>query len=142
MKSKKELEKDFHWWITCIPDKINLLEELAPKEFYGKLDYSLDSLNELGKYLVGNYSIDKLMENTELWDAFASYVGVVYEKNVPTAKWRVELDDEKNIYYGVPALRTAGHTNFYPRYEITAMLDRKRPDFLFEITKRHIKMQT
>jgi len=54
----------------------------------------------------------------------------------------IEIEDEKNIYFGVAALRTKGNTNFYPKYEITAMLDRKRMDFLQAITKRHIELQT
>lgn len=62
-------------------------------------------------------------------------------RNVPTAKWHVELEDKKNVYYGVPALRTEAKTTFVPKYEITAMLERKRPDFISAITKRHIDLQ-
>ena len=111
-------------------------------ELFEKLDYSVDSLLVIGEFLVDNYSIESLTSDVHKWDAFASYAGVVYEKQVPTAKWRVELDDEKNIYYGVPSLRTKGNTNFYPKYEITAMLDRKRKDFLQAITQRHIELQS
>lgn len=142
MKSKKELEEDYHWWVTCIPDNLDSLENILPSELYQQLDYSIDSLGKIGEYLVANYTNEVLMADIEKWDAFASYIGAVYEKNVPTAKWRVELEDEKNIYYGVPALRTKGNTNFYPKYEITAMLERKRIDFLQAITKRHIELQT
>jgi hypothetical protein len=142
MKSKKELEEDYHWWITCIPDSLDFLEKFLPTKIYQQLDYSVESLGIIGKYLIDNYTIESLMLDVKKWDAFASYVGVVYEKKVPTSKWRVELDDDKNVYYGVPALRTKGNTNFYPKYEITAMLDRKRPDFLQAIIKRHIELQT
>jgi hypothetical protein len=142
MKSNKELEDDYHWWITCIPDNLDFLESILPSELYQTLDYSIDSLGKLGEYLVDNFTNESLMSNIQNWDAFASYVGVVYEKNVPTAKWRVELEDDKNLYFGVPALRTKGNTNFYPKYEITAMIDRKRSDFLLAITKRHIALQT
>lgn len=141
MKSKQEIENDFEWWITCIPDKIERLEKLLPANLYGKLDYSLNSLGLLGEYICDNIpNIESLEQNKELWDCFASYIGTTYRRNVPTAKWRVELD-EKNIYYGVPALRTNANTNFYPKYEITAMIDRKRKDFLEAITKRHIELQ-
>lgn len=143
MKNRVDIENDFEWWITCIPDKINRLEELLPTNVYSKLDYSLNSLAVLGEYICGTIqSIESLKQNEELWDCLASYVGTTYRRNVPTAEWRIEIEDEKNIYFGVAALRTKGNTNFYPKYEITALLDRKRMDFLQAITKRHIELQT
>jgi len=47
-----------------------------------------------------------------LWDCYASYVGTTYRRNVPTAKWHVELEGEKNVFYGVPALHTEAKNNF------------------------------
>lgn len=143
MRNKQDAENDFEWWITCIPDKINRLEELLPANVFNKLDNSLDSLALLGEYICDTiHSNELLKQNEELWDCLASYVGTTYRRNVPTAEWRIELEDEKNIYFGVPALRTKSNTNFYPKYEITAMIDRKRKDFLQAITKRHIELQT
>lgn len=142
MKTRQELEDNFDWWITSIPDKINRLEELIPKEIFVKLDYTLESFNVLGKYIVETSNIESLQNNKELWDYYASYVGTTYRRNVPTAKWFIELNDEKNIYYGIPALRTTIKTTFVPHYEITVMLDRKRPDFLAVITQKHIQLQT
>lgn len=141
MKSKQELEDDFHWWITCIPDNIDKLEFLIPKDLYDNLDYSIDSLISIGSFIIDNETVETIMKKSDLWNGIASYIGVVYEKNVPTAKWTVGLEDEKNLYYGIPALRTDGMTNFYPLYEITAMIDRKRPDFLYAITKKHTELQ-
>lgn len=142
MKSKQELEDNFDWWITCIPDKINRLEELIPEKIFRSLNYSVDSFEYLGRHICDTIqSIDSLMQQEELWDCYASYVGTTYRRNVPTAKWHVELEDEKNVYYGVPALRTEAKTTFVPMYEITAMLERKRPDFISAITKRHIELQ-
>ncbi|WP_335966819.1 hypothetical protein [Galbibacter sp. PAP.153] len=142
MKNKKELENDFEWWITCIPDKIERLEELIPPSIFSQLDYSLQSLNILGNYIIEKIqTVSNLKNEQELWDCIASYVGTCYRRNVPTAKWRVELEDKNNLFYGVPALRTDAMTNFYPKYEITTMLDRKRADFLYAITKKHNELQ-
>jgi hypothetical protein len=141
MKSKQELEDSFHWWVTCIPDNIEKLNYLIPKSVNLKLDYSIDSLDIIGRYLVEAETLESIQKKKDLWDSLASYIGVVYEKKLPTAKWRVELEDEKNIYYGIPALRTEVMTNFIPHYEITTMLDRKRPDFLSAITKKHMGLQ-
>jgi len=141
MKNKYELKEDFHWWITCIPDNIDELAFLIPKELHGTLDYSVKSLIDVSNFLIKSETVESIMKKPNLWNGLASYVGVVYEKNVPSAKWRVELDDENNLYYGVPALRTNQMTNFCPLYEITTMLDRKRPDFLYAIIRNHIELQ-
>jgi hypothetical protein len=141
MKSKQELEDEFDWWITCIPDKLDRLEELIPAEIFKKLDFTLESFNVLGKYIVDTTDQNSIQKEKELWDCFASYVGTTYKRIVPTAQWHLELDDEKNLYYGVPILRTKSKSTFVPHYEITTMLDRNQPDFLFVITKRHIQLQ-
>ena len=141
MKTKQELENNFHWWITCIPDRIESLKHLLPKDISSKLNFTLESLNVLGKFLVQNETLESIQSKKELWDCLASYIGVVYEKNLDKAKWSMELEDDKNIYYGIPTLRTDVLTNFSPYNEITTMLDRKRPDYLFALTKRHIELQ-
>jgi hypothetical protein len=141
MKSKKELEEDFHWWISSIPDKIISLEDLIPPELFLKLDYSVESLDNIGDFLITNASVQSIRNHKDLWDAIASYIGAVYEKHVPSAKWYLELEDEKNIYYGIPILKTSAFTTFAPHYEITTMLDRRRADFLSAITKKHIQLQ-
>jgi hypothetical protein len=33
MRSKKELEDDYHWWITCIPDNLDFLESILPSDY-------------------------------------------------------------------------------------------------------------
>lgn len=86
MKNKQELEENYHWWITCIPDNLDFLESILPSELYKQLDYSVDSLGLIGNYLIDNYTIESLMSDIQKWDAFASYVGVVYEKRVPNIK--------------------------------------------------------
>jgi len=34
MKNKQELENQFEWWITSIPDKIIFLKKILPNEIY------------------------------------------------------------------------------------------------------------
>lgn len=97
----------------------------------------------MGKYICDTVqSIENLKKREGLWDCYASYVGTTYRRIVPTAEWHVELEDEKNVYYSVPALRTKAKTTFVPIYEISTMLDRKRSDFLLALTKRHIEFQS
>src|SRR5690606_6616395 len=113
--NKKELEDNFDWWITCIPDKVNRLEDLIPLEIFKRLDYTLESFDFLGNYICDTIqSINNLKNEGELWDCYASYIGTTYRRNVPTAEWFIELEDEKNVCYGVPALRTEAKTTFVP----------------------------
>lgn len=140
MKNRQELEDSFHWWISSIPDFIDQLEEKLPDQIYAKLDGSIDSLEILGTYLIEHETIESLQQKRELWDGLASYVGIIYEKRVLAAKWSMELQDSKNVYYGIPVLRAGQITTFAPHYEITTMLARKQPDFLSVLVKLHIKL--
>jgi hypothetical protein len=140
MSTKKEKEEQFDWWITCIPDKINALEEKIPPEISVRLDYTVDSLDILERFLLNTTSLIKIQKDKELWDNCASYIGVVYEKNVPTSKWYIELEDEKDVFYNMPCLKTKNNLMFVPHSEITAALDRNKGTFLSSLTKKHIEI--
>ncbi|GAB5417727.1 MAG: hypothetical protein Crog4KO_27130 [Crocinitomicaceae bacterium] len=60
------LEEDFHWWVTCVPDKIDLLNELLSKEVNVSLDFTSESLIELGNFLIQSESIETLEKKTEV----------------------------------------------------------------------------
>lgn len=139
MKSKQELEDDYHWWITCIPDKIDRLEELLPKELYSIMDYSISSLDILEKFLLERFTIQDMINESELRDCLATYLGVVYEKNISQARWYVELENEKDAFYGVPILRVPNKLTFEPHSYITTLLDRKKGNLLSTTIEKHKK---
>ncbi|MDI9881121.1 hypothetical protein [Flectobacillus longus] len=139
MKSKQELEDGYHWWITCIPDKIDRLEELLPKELYSTMDYTISSLDILEKFLLERFTIQDMINESELRDCLACYLGVVYEKNISQARWYVELENEKDAFYGVPILRVPNKLTFEPHSYITTLLDRKKGNLLSTIIERHKK---
>lgn len=141
MKSKQELEDDFEWWITCIPDKIEKLEELLSKDIFSQLDYSISSLDILEKYLIENSSFEEIQKDKELWDCCASYLGRTYKRNIPNSKWFVELDNEKNIFYGVPILRIPNKIDFEPHSYISTALDRKKGNLWSTALTRHIELE-
>ena len=82
MRSKQDIENDFEWWITCIPDKINRLEGLISKDIFEKLDYSIEALNILEEYLLSKYTFEQVKNNPELHDCLASYLGTTYRRNI------------------------------------------------------------
>lgn len=100
MKNRKKevLEEKFNWWITFIPDKIVALEEKLPENIKDKLDFSVTSLDILEKYLVENYTLEGMIQDKEMWDYCASYIGYTYKKNIFKAEWHIDLNDKKNIF--------------------------------------------
>jgi len=141
MKSKQELEDDFEWWITCIPDKIERLEERLPKDIFKQLDYSISSLDILEKYLLEHSSFEKIQNDTELWDCCASYLGKTYKRNVPNSKWVVELDNKNNVFFGIPILRISNLIDFEPHSYVSTALNRKKGNLWSVALNRHIELQ-
>lgn len=137
---KQEKEEQFDWWITCIPDKITALKRRLPEDISSRLDYSIESLDVLEKYLLEKYSIDQMQQDKELWDYCASYLGRTYKRNVFNSEWYIELDDEQNLFYNRPSLRVADKVNFVPHSYITAALDRNQGNFISTIINKHIKL--
>lgn len=141
MNKKKDLENEFDWWITSIPDKIELLGSFVPKQVLSQLDFSLNSLIILGDYILENWDVKLLKAELLKWDALAAYIGKTYRKNVPTAEWFIELDNINEIYYNTPYIITQTKTRFIPHFEITTMINRKNNNFIYALTKRHIEIQ-
>lgn len=142
MRSKHDIEDNFEWWITCIPDKINRLEELIPKDIFGKLDYSIESFNVLEEYLLSKYTIKQVKNNPELHDCLASYLGTTYRRNIQKSEWYVELENEKDAFYGIPILRVSNLITFEPHSYVTTLLDRKKGNLLSSTLERHKKYLT
>lgn len=138
-KSLNERDDQFHWWITCIPDKIIELKRKVPVEISVQMNYSIESLDILEGYTLNNYSLDELKNEKQFWDSLASYVGVVYEKNVKGSRWSIEIENEKDIFFNMPILKVENKFNFQPHSYVTAMLDRKKGNFLSTIVKKHME---
>lgn len=97
--SEDELKEKFENFIFNVDDYIEDLESRTEK--YGlKLDFSLDSLKEIEKYILKkNIKIDD-----DEYDYIAAYLGEVIVKNFKL-KWQCNLDKINNsLYYGFPVL--------------------------------------
>lgn len=139
-KDKEIMEEKFQWWLTCIPDKIIALKERLPKYINDRLDYSITSLDILEKYLLENYTVDSIMQDKEMWDYCASYIGYTYKKNILSAEWYIDLDNKKNIFYNMPCLRVINKVNFVPHSYVTTLLSRKKDNLLSTTIKNHINL--
>jgi len=137
-KEKVEKEEQYNWWLTCIPDKIISLQKKLPDYIKDKLDCSITSLDVLENYLLENYTMESLMRDKNMWDECASYIGNTYKKNIPNAKWYIDLDNKRNIFYNMPCLQIVNKINFVPHSYVTTLLDRKEGNLLSTIVKNHI----
>jgi hypothetical protein len=90
-------EERYNWWLTIMPDVlINL--NLFPKEIRSKLDYSIDSLDVIEKYVIENYTMEEL-EKSEykiFVDTCARYIGETYIRTMIDMKW--DMEREKGMY--------------------------------------------
>ena len=104
-----EQQKTFDNWKDKIKNRINdWKNELLQNEKTLSLDYSLESLNEIERILIKNYtlsSIENKDNNTEL-DGFVSYIGETLLNLIEDAEWGIYLDDKTNIFYGLPCVIT------------------------------------
>lgn len=143
MKNRKKevLEEIFNWWITFIPDKIFALEEKLPENLKDKLDFSVASLEILEKYLLENYTLEGMMQDEEMWDYCASYIGYTYKKNIFKAEWHIDLNDKNNIFYNMPCLHIPNLMSFVPHSYVTALLSKKENNLLSSTVKNHINLQ-
>src|SRR6202789_510862 len=56
-------EDNYTWWLNIMPDEMPRLS-ILPKAIRARLDYSLDSLDVIEKYIVSNYTVEELKDRT------------------------------------------------------------------------------
>lgn len=104
--SKEELYDNFIEWTTFTEDRISQWKKDIPNEVSSKLDWSPESLLVVEEYLLDNYVLEDQqdIEKRSALDAIVSYVGDLIRKNIPETIWKIELEDETNIFYNLPYL--------------------------------------
>lgn len=127
-EEKQQKSENFEWWITSIPDKIVELENLI--DF--PLDKSITSINYIESYIIKSYSerFFKSKEGLEVLDQLASYIGSTFKSLIPDLKWHLEVDDEKNIYFGKPTLISSEFPSISPFVLIFSIIRKKEKGFL------------
>lgn len=126
-------EDNYTWWLNIMPDEMPRLS-ILPKEIRDRLDYSLDSLDVIERYILSNYTVDELKDRRNKFarDLFVRYIGETFRKNVPDLFWSFETENEKDAYFGIPVLMATaeGVPPLTPTLWVTELPGQKDVGFL------------
>jgi len=132
--SEIELKEKFELFLFNLSNQLEDFLEKALNNGY-KLDYSLDSLSVLEKFLIK----EKVTVNDDFYSDASGYLGEVVRKNFDGI-WECSLDKEKNgIHYGLPVI--VGHSDFdielSPFTVVKIFLIRHRENHFSKVIKNH-----
>lgn len=95
-----------------------------------KLDYSINSLDEVEKYLIEKFVLNDLKNeiNKKEIDAIASYVLKTFKLHWSNSEYVIELEDERNVLFNRPAIITTPKVGmaFSPFQFLSCILNLKR----------------
>ena len=135
-------KENFEEWIILIPFKMEYFTDTFAKENNLKLDYSIESLDELEKWILGNYKkVNDLIEDRKMLDYLTVYIGETFRKYIG-GKWFIDLKNKKNVFYSMPVLTSPeykGITCKSPMIYATASIDRQKGDHISTILKNSMK---
>ena len=91
-------KENFEEWIILIDSKMEYFTDTFVKENNLKLDYSVESLDEIENWILVNYSeIKYLIGDTKILDYLTVYIGETFRKHLG-GEWFIDLKNEKNAY--------------------------------------------
>ena len=126
-------EDNFAWWLNIMPDEMPRLS-ILPKDVRDQLDYSLDSLDVIEKYITDNYTPEEIRDwrNKFACDIFVRYIGETFRRNFPELYWCFDPVDEASDHYGMPVLCTLEKKSppLTPTVWVTALIHRREGNFL------------
>ncbi|GLR16153.1 hypothetical protein [Portibacter lacus] len=128
--NKSEKLRNFAAWVETLDERIiDWLNNLDTSTKI-KMNFSIDSLDEVEKFLIKNFTLDSLnvQSNKYAIDGIASYVLKVFEKHWNPSQYTIELDDPKNILFNRPAIITQPQIGaaFSPYMFISGIINLKR----------------
>jgi hypothetical protein len=135
---KPTTRDDFDYWVEYMDDAIDEFKKRLPPEVAGALDYSPGSLDVLEQWILQHYPSPQEVKaaDLEIVDGAARYVGETFRRALRDHYWDIDLDNEKNVYFGRPVLTTKEKpTPISPLSLVTASADRRRGDFLSSLLK-------
>ena len=133
----------FKCWLKDIPNILDSFISRMPKEIAEKLDFSMESLDIVEKYLLDKYENNKQIMFEEpfyILDGYAVYVGETFLRVIdnPIIHWKLELNEE-DVYYNLPILE--GRTTLdCPLTIVTASLDRRTGKFCSSLLSVFLEM--
>ncbi|UHO40356.1 hypothetical protein H5J24_10460 [Chryseobacterium capnotolerans] len=137
--------EDFEEWIFALSDKEEEFKEIFKNENNIDLDYSIDSLDYVEKWLLEKFKTKENLlaeENKEIFDLIVSYIGGVFRRNLE-GKWEIDLKNEKNAYYRLPVIvNEQVPSPVSPHTLITASFSRNKGNFISTVLKNTIKSKS
>ncbi|HKR51733.1 MAG TPA: hypothetical protein VJT72_19545 [Pseudonocardiaceae bacterium] len=143
MSGKKLTSRDsFDYWVDYMNEAIAEFKEQLPSDVADALDWSPESLDVLEEWILQNYSSpqEMLSASTTIVDGAGRYVGETFRRALRDHYWDIDLDDEKNVFFGLPVLTTREKpTPLSPLSLVTTAADRRRGDYLSTLLANNIK---
>ena len=122
-------KENFEEWIILIDSKMEYFTGTFAKENNLKLDYSIESLDEIENWILTNYSEIKDLINEYIGETFRKYIG---------GEWFIDFKNKKNAYYSMPVLTSPdyiGESYIAPMTFATACINRKKGNYISTILK-------
>jgi hypothetical protein len=143
----KEKQDNFEAWVATLDERIFDWLMKMTDEQKRLFDYSIESLDEVQKYLISKYELEDLSDDNNKFDidCAASYVYSVFMKHLPNYQCLIELKDKKNLQFNQPAINTIPRigVDFSPYFFLPSIINLKRiGDFRFQLentTKNYLE---
>jgi hypothetical protein len=145
-KEKAKNWKTFEDWKFVMTEAIPEFLSKLPEDIADSMDFSPDSLDILEEYILKNFTVESIKEEKNMYwcDWFARYIGETYRKNLDGAEWGIDLEDENQMYYGLPVITNAykQQVDYCPHEEILTVLILKTGNCLSRILKNLLIKQS
>lgn len=136
-----ETQAAFDEWKSRMDEEVHSLKKTVPSELSSEMNYSVESLVDVEKYLLNRYSSpDDLVEDHVNYERFGRYVGEVQVKN-SSVQWCIDLDNEEFAFFGSPVVGSQGTGRDSPFSLVTACIDRQTGDYLEKVVSHVIKLR-
>ena len=88
-------QENFEEWVSYIPEKMEQFTNEFAKENHLILDYTMDSLDDLERWILDHYSnAQELIADSEILDRLTIYLGETV-RNYIGGRWVIDLKNKK-----------------------------------------------
>jgi hypothetical protein len=126
--------EDFDFWVEDMDDALDRFRDRLPPQVSDALDGSPKSLDALEAWLLERYPDTESMlaeDQAETVDGAARYVGEILRRGTTGGYWDINLNDERQAFYGLPVVTTADKpTPDAPTTLVTAAGNRRTGTYL------------
>lgn len=131
----------FEYWLIHMPFALDEFLDSFPDDIRQVLDYSVESLDVLEKWILDKYpSGEAMLDDRYVWDKIGRYIGTTFRKHIG-GKWDIELDNPNKAFFRIPILvdhKGPHNVNICPFALATASANRRSLGFLRSALERLI----